>query len=319
MLSLVLYVCVGIIFSAVFTPYLYSCITWNYSLAVFSAVSIYTNCVVFLVLLFIYLLLPDKVIDYLIQKLSAAFRSSFHALIEKTEKNIRETFKIHVLHKIPERSINIWHPHGMSGLTPVIHNGYKITDSSYKSTKGVVHTFFFKIPVVKDIIRHLNAIPSDYSSMKRVVTTESISVALGGAKEMQIFKDKNIDVVVKTRKGIFKIALETGTPIVPVLTYGENEIFPKPKNSLIECMNDQFYNFFRVRLPVLSVTSLQNWQQISKHPLEPIHSYTGRPIHVKKIEFPTENDIKKLRSKYIRRVKELFKETNRGDFTLNII
>jgi len=317
MLSLIL--CLGIIFSAVFTPYLYSCITWNYSLAIFSAISIYTNCVVFLVLLFIYSLLPNEVIDYLIERMSSIFRTSFSGLIEKTEKNIRETFKIHVLHKIPERSINIWHPHGMSGVTPVIHNGYKITDSSYKSTKGVVHSFFFKLPLVKDIIRHLNAIPSDYSTMKRVVAKESISVALGGVKEMEIFKNKNIDVAVNSRKGLFKIALETGTPIVPVLTYGENEIFPKYENSFLEFINDIIYKIFTIRLPFPSITSLHNWQQMSKHPLEPIHSYTGRPIYVKKIEFPSEENIVNLRKKYVRRVKELFKKTNHNGFTLNII
>lgn len=33
------------------------------------------------------------------------------------------------------------------------------------------------------------------------------------------------------RTGVFKLALETGTPIVPVLTYGENELFPVIQNS----------------------------------------------------------------------------------------
>ena len=58
---------------------------------------------------------------------------------------------------------------------------------------------------------------------------------------------------------------------------------------------------------------------MSKHPLEPIHSYTGRPIYVKKIEFPSEENIVNLRKKYVRRVKELFKKTNHNGFTLNII
>jgi 1-acyl-sn-glycerol-3-phosphate acyltransferase len=319
MLSLVLFACLGILYFAIFSPYIYSCITWNYSLALFSALSFYTNGVVFVVLLAIYMLLPTETVDYLFKNLIGLFRNAFGALIDQTERNIRDTFKIHILYPIPKRSINIWHPHGMSGITPVIHNGYRITDPTYSPTKGVVHSFFFRLPIVKDIIRNLNAIPSDYSSIKRTLQTDSVSIALGGVKEMEIFEDNTIEVSVKSRKGIFKIALETGTPIVPAITYGENEIFPRPRNSFLDFVNDVIYKVFTVRMPFPSITSLQNWQKISKHPLEQVHSYTGRPIRVKKIEFPTEKHIATLRRIYIKRVKELFNKTNHGNFKLNII
>lgn len=309
----------GILFSAIFSPYLYSCITWNYSLAIFSATFMYTNFIVYVVLLSVYLCLPPETIDYLFEKSVSIFKSAFSGLIQKTEENIRETFKIEVLHPLPNKSIHIWHPHGLSGVTPVIHNGYRISHPDYKQTKGVVHSFFFWIPVIKDIIRNLNAIPSDYTSIKNTLNTDSVSIALGGAQEQKIFKNNTIDVIVKKRKGIFKIALETGSPIVPVLTYGENELFPRMDNSLLECFNDCLYSIFKVRFPFPSLHSVYNWQQISKHPLEPIYSYTGRPIYVKKIEFPSKKHIEKLRSIYISRVQELFDQTKREGFALNII
>jgi 2-acylglycerol O-acyltransferase 2 len=263
--------------------------------------------------------LPEKTIDYLFERFVYIFKSVFSSSIQKTEQNIRETFKIKVLHSLPAKSIHIWHPHGLSGVTPVIHNGYRISDPEYKQTKGVVHYFFFWIPFIKDIIRNLNAIPSDYTSIKNTLQTESISIALGGAHEQKIFKSNIIDVIVKNRRGIFKIALETGTPIVPVLTYGENELFPRMDNSFLECYNDYLYLLFKVRFPFPSLQSIYNWQQISDHPLEPIHSYTGRPIYVKKIEFPSKKHIDKLRSIYISRVQELFEKTKKPGFTLNII
>lgn len=309
----------SILFSAIFTPYLYSCITWNYSLAIFTATFMYTNFVVYIVFLSIYLCLSEKTIDYLFKNFVSVFRSAFSNLIEKTEENIRETFKIDVLYPLPPKSIHIWHPHGLSGVTPVIHNGYRISDSAYKQTKGVVHHFFFWIPLIKDIIRNLNAIPSDYRSIKNALKTESISIALGGAREQKIFENNKIDVIVENRRGIFKIALETGTPIVPVLTYGENELFPRIKNSFLDECNEFLYLLFKVRFPFPTIESIYNWQEISKHPLDPVYSYTGRPIYVKKIEFPTEKNIKKLRSIYISRIKELFDKTKKPGFTLNII
>lgn len=315
---MILVICVGILLFAICSPFLYSCITWNYSLACLSLLSLYTNLIVSVVLLIIYFILPTKAIDYILDLSNKLFRNAFLSSIEKTEDNIRKTFLINVLYPIPEKSINIWSPHGMSGVTAVIHNGYKLTDPSYKPTKGVVHSFFFCVPVVKDIIRHLNAIPSDYSSIKRTLEQESVSITLGGAKEMGIFKEKRLDVVVKSRKGIFKIALETGIPIVPIITYGENEIFPRSNIDFFDYINDIYYFLFKVRFPFPSLTSIQNWKNISKHPLEPIHTYTGKPILVKKIDNPSSEDIEKLKNKYIKRVKELFKETNNRGYSLNI-
>jgi 2-acylglycerol O-acyltransferase 2 len=265
----------------------------------------------------IYLLLPRDIVDSVLQRIIQTFRIVFSATIKQTEENIRETFKIHVLYPIPDRSINIWHPHGLSGVTPVIHNGYKLTDV-YKPTKGVVHTFFFYIPIVKDLIRYLNAIESDYTTIKQTLQKESVSVALGGAKEMKRVRNKVLDAVIKPRSGLFKIALETGTPIVPILTYGENEIFPQMQSSFLEYINDRIYSVFKIYLPFPSLKSLDNWRKISQHPLEQIHTYTGEPIYTKKIENPSKKQIEKLKSIYIARLQELFEKTHPPEYTIDI-
>ena len=316
---LALFVCISILFAYTFNPYIYSCITWNYSLFVFTLLFMYTNFIIYLVVFAVYLISPTEIIDNILKNIFFIFRTIFSNSIEKTEINIKETFKIHVQIPIPKRAILLWHPHGVSGVTPVIHNGYKLTDKSYTPTKGVVHSFFFSIPLVKDIIRFLNAIPSDYGSIKKTVEKESISLTVGGIEEMGIIKNKCMELKIKQRKGIFKIALETGTPIVPVLTYGENEIFPETDNTFLICYNNWLYDMFKIRMPFPSFKSVKNWLRLSVEPLEPIHTYTGRPIYVKKIDKPTEKHIKTLRNIYIKRLRELFTETNPGEFSLKIV
>ena len=302
------------------SPYMYSCITWNYSLLLFGSVFIYTNFVLYIILAIIYFILPASLVRSLFLQINSTIRNIFPEIISETEKNIRETFKMKVLHPIPPRSINIWHPHGISGVTPVIHNGYRVTDiSGYTPTKGVVYYYYFMMPIVKDIIKLLNAIPSDYRSIKETVEKESISITIGGLDEMGRTADKHMQLVIKKRSGIFKIALETGTPIVPVLTYGETEIFPETENHLLLQFNEFMYTNFTMKFPFPTMTSVSNWLKLGTVPLKEIKSYTGRPILVKKIEEPTPLQINKLRNKYIRRVKDLFKETNPGDYTLEII
>jgi hypothetical protein len=317
MLILILFV---LVFALLCSPYMYSCITWNYSLLLFSGVFMYTNIVLYIVLSVIYFLLPQETVLTILTKMNTMFRTVFSEKVQDTETNIRETFKLNVLYPIPEKSINIWHPHGISGVTPVIHNGYRVTDiENYKPTKGVVHSMYFIIPVIKDIIRLLNAIPSDYKSISNTLKNESISITIGGTDEMGRLDGKNIQLVIKKRTGIFKIALETGIPIVPFLTYGETEIFPMSENNFLVQCNDFLYDHFRMRFPFPTLKSLNNWLKLSATPLKEIKTYSGKPINVKKISNPTKNQIAKLRDIYISRVTELFEKTNTGEYTLEII
>jgi len=313
-----------LIFAFVFlvfcSPYMYSCITWNYSLLLFGSIFIYTNFILYITLAIIYFMLPSSLVESLFLHMNKLIKTFFPETIAETEANIRETFKMKVLYPMPEKSINIWHPHGISGVTPVIHNGYRVTEiEGYTPTKGVVYYYYFMMPIVKNIIKLLNAIPSDYRSIKETVEKESVSITIGGLDEMSRTADKHIQLVIKKRSGIFKIALETGTPLVPVLTYGETEIFPETENPLLLQFNGFIYTNFTMKFPFPTMTSVSNWLKLRSVPLKEIKSYTGRPIIVKKIQEPTPSQINRLRNTYIKRVKELFKETNPGDYTLEII
>jgi hypothetical protein len=308
-----------IVFFNVIFPYFYTFTAWNYSLAVISCMLFFANVTLFMILLVFYFFLPSDVIDSFFATGWAIIKNLNHSAITKVESNIRETFPIHILHPIPDRSIRIWHPHGTGATTIGIHNVYRITDPGNTQTKIVVHYLFTIFPVIRDMVRYMGCISSDYGSIVDALKNNSITVGLGGAEEMGKVTEKTLELVIKKRKGIFKIALETGTPIVPVLTYGENEIFPETDNEFLLEMNQLFYEYTRIRLSLPNLVSVRNWANLLVKPLDPIHTYTGRPIYVKKIDKPTNEHIRLLRKIYIKRVRELFDQTNPGDFTLKIV
>jgi 2-acylglycerol O-acyltransferase 2 len=235
------------------------------------------------------------------------------------EENIKSTFKINVLHPLPEKSIRIWHPHGITAVATGIHNVFKLTDFKQNNSKVVVHDWFYYFPLGGDILTYFNCMPSGFNVIKKESEHNSITLALGGVDEMGRIKNKQLELVIKNRKGIFRIALETGMPIVPVLTYGENELFPEADNEFLLWINSKLYEYFRLRTFFPSIKSLRNWLKLTTQPLDPIYTYTGRPIYVKKIENPSPRQIDILRKIYIQRVRELFKETNNGEYTLKIV
>ena len=313
-----MFIIVLALFILLFNPCLYSCVTWNYSLMAFMGLLGYTNIIAFTVVFLVYMILPSSIVKEILLYFKDRIREIFKTRITETESNIRKTFKIHAKN-IPPKSINIWHPHGISGVTPVIHNGYRITSPEYKPTKGVVHYGYFMLPFIKDIIPLLNAIPSDEYSIRDTLQTESISITLGGVDEMRRGSPKDLQLVVRKRRGIFKIALEMGVPIVPILTYGEQEIFPESDLGILKMYNELMYDWFRFRIPFPTLNSVINWTRLSQTALEPIVSYTGKPIRTKKIPNPTERQIKKLRDLYIQRLQDLFDETSPPGYTMTIL
>lgn len=310
---------VGLLFLLFLNPCLYSCVTWNYSLMAFLGLLGYTNIIAFTVVFLVYILLPSSIVKQILVYFKDKVREVFRERIIQTESNIRKTFQLHIGYPIPKKSINIWHPHGISGVTPVIHNGYRITNPDYIPTKGVVHYGYFMLPFIKDIIPLLNAVPSDEYSIRDTLEHESLSITLGGVDEMRRSFPKDLQLVVRKRKGIFKIALELGIPIVPVLTYGEQEVFPESDLGVLKMYNEFMYTYFRFRIPFPTLNSVLNWTRLSQTPLEPIKTYTGKPILTKQIKHPKESHIKKLRDLYIQRLQELFDETAPPGYTMTVM
>ena len=295
------------------TPYVYFWPSYAFFPMCSAIFLIYTNLTLYVVSIILYYLVPSDIMDNFIIKWVTCIKSYFSVGIAKVEKNISKTFKIKVLYPIPEKSLNIWHPHALLAITPGIHNVYRIT-KKYKPTKFAVANIFHMFPFVRDWMRIVNTISTDYDIMKKTLETESLSIVLGGAKEMNQSNGKHLKLVIKERTGIFKLALETGTPLVPILTYGETELFPSSFSSF----NEFLYDMWKISIPIPTLTSIQNWFELWNGPLQTIQSYTGKPISVEKQE-PTDKKIRILRKKYIKNVLELFKKTNPGGYTLEII
>jgi len=140
---------------------------------------------------------------------------------------------------------------------------------------------------------------------------------IGGVRDM--LDSRPHVITIPKRSGVYRIALETGTPLVPVLTYGENERFPPSKHWLFNEINNWLYKNFRLGIPFPSWTAIQNWSELSFKSIKPIHSYTGGPIEVSKVENPTEADVDALRKRYIASVEALFKETAPPEYSLVIL
>jgi len=54
---------------------------------------------------------------------------------------------------------------------------------------------------------------------------KSVALVLGGGSESLLSHPNSYDLVLKRRRGFIKVALETGTSIVPVMIFGETDTY----------------------------------------------------------------------------------------------
>uniref|UniRef100_A0A6C0CJ90 diacylglycerol O-acyltransferase n=1 Tax=viral metagenome TaxID=1070528 RepID=A0A6C0CJ90_9ZZZZ len=233
---------------------------------------------------------------------------------ESVEENLRATFPmVDCPPDLPPTCIFVWNPHGLISVSSALFNSLRVCrHPNYKANHAVALSMFHYIPVISDIARYAGIISSDYGTIKKtLLKNESVSVMLGGVREMNLADPRKMVLYVKKRTGIFKIAAETGTPLVPVITYGENELFPRSDNWFVEQMNVWLHSSFGLSVPVPSWTSLLHWFEVSYRSLKPIPTYVGSPI--------TDKDPDLLKEKYIAAVQTLFSNTSPPDYSLDII
>ena len=240
------------------------------------------------------------------------FSVLFKDNIARIKNNIRESFPIKGNKDYKGQAIFLFHPHGVFSLAHAFHVIGNITDWPYKNIRAAAHTLMTTMPLVKDFKNH-RIVSSNYNTMKETLLDgRSLSVALGGLAETKYIESKKLTVVVSTRKGVFKMALETGVAIIPVLTYGENGIHQKMDSRI----SDVIEYLFKIHVPIPTVESWKAWFKIYKEPLEQkIETHIGEAIEVGEARASvTEAEIVELRNKYIKALKQLYKDTRPADY-----
>ena len=239
--------------------------------------------------------------------------STWKEPIDNIRQNIRESFIVQGNLTNSSQAIYILHPHGIFSLTHIFHAATDITDWPYRNMKGVAHVLLTKIPFLADLLDEDKYVESTYQQMKGALKEgHSISLCLGNISEAKYLDDYKITAIVKKRTGIFKMSIETGIPIIPVLSYGEQSMF---KQMYTFGILERLSKLIGMQLPFPNIESMVEWLSIYRKPLDKkIYTHIGQPIAVGEPHTPTKDEINALRDKYIDALTELYKETRPANY-----
>ena len=217
--------------------------------------------------------------------LTFLFRNS----IEMFKKNIRLSFPVNGETDTKKQLIYMFHPHGTFSVSHVFNVVSNMTDWPRRDMKAVTHNWLMQTRMLPNLFTD-KFVSSDYDSIKEALADgTSISICLGGSREGGYGNnDDEIVVIVGQRRGMFKLAIEAGVPIVPVLTYGEI------KNINLDNL----------------LQTWKRWGKIYKGILDTkIETFIGKEVDVGPARVPTEKEILDLKKKYIEALKVLYKDT----------
>ncbi len=240
-----------------------------------------------------------KMKEYLKKSISSVFEYYSGRIHFDEESKIEEN----------ESYIYMWNPHRMVPLgsfLSICSQEFQMKIKDKKKIHHVTHPFIHYYPFVSPLFDIFQFQTCSRENIESILDKkESIGIWLGGVKEMNIEPNAEEEqIYVSSRKGIFEIALKTGTSIIPSYTFGEINIYPNQIDSI-------YLPFFNLSLPFPSLSFLQkeinNLFQIFRTKPD-YFTVIGKPIPVIKKDIITEDDINELKKIYIEELMHLYEK-----------
>ncbi|KAK2802941.1 hypothetical protein FQN50_007186 [Emmonsiellopsis sp. PD_5] len=183
---------------------------------------------------------------------------------------------------------------GFSKLFPGITNTLLTLDSN------------FRLPFYRDYALAMGLASVSRESCENLLSKggmdgegmgRAITIVVGGASESLDAQPHAIRLVLKRRKGFIKLAIRTGADLVPVLAFGENELYEQvssDQHPLIRKMQLLVKRTMGFTIPLFHARGVFNYDVGLMPYRRPLNVVVGRPIQVIQ-----EHDRAKVDDKYV--------------------
>ena len=133
---------------------------------------------------------------------------------------------------------------------------------------------------------------------------------LGGVPEMDNWKEDEVRIFLKKRRGFVKMALKHGACLVPTFSFGESGLYRQPGPGSIRNFLLEIRKLIGIA-PVIFFGKgfMQDTFGILPY-RSPVTVVVGKPIYVDKIVDPSDKEIDEIHSIYMNDLKNLYKKYN---------
>ncbi|GAA5866383.1 hypothetical protein JCM5296_006695 [Sporobolomyces johnsonii] len=211
-----------------------------------------------------------------------------------------------------------YHPHGVIGMGAIANFGTDATGFSrlFPGLKPHLLTLAsnFHLPLYREILLGLGICSVSMRSCQNILRQgpgSALTIVVGGAAESLSAHPGTADLTLKRRKGFIKLAIRQGADLVPVFSFGENDIFQQLANergTRLYKLQKRFQAMFGFTLPIFFGRGLFNYNMGLMPYRHPIVSVVGRPISVTQKDNPTQEELDEVQGRYIAELKRIWEE-----------
>lgn len=147
----------------------------------------------------------------------------------------------------------------------------------------------------------------------------AITIVVGGAAESLDAQPYSLRLVLKRRKGFVKMAIRTGADLVPVLAFGENDLYDQfhaeshPRIHKVQLFIKKLLGF---TVPLFHARGVFNYDVGLMPYRRPLNIVVGRPIKVHQSATPQQEVMDRVHEEYVTELERLW-NTWKDEFAPN--
>ncbi|MCJ1306559.1 diacylglycerol O-acyltransferase 1 [Agyrium rufum] len=195
---------------------------------------------------------------------------------------------------------------GFSQLFPGITNTLLTLDSN------------FRIPIYREYALALGLASVSRQSCENLLSRggpngegmgRAITIVIGGASEALDAQPGVLRLILKRRKGFVKLGIRMGADLVPVLAFGENELYEQlsgKRHPLIHKSQMLMKKAMGWTVPIFKGRGILNYDVGLMPYRRPVNVVVGRPIKVRRMEKPTEEYLNEIHAQYMQELSRLW-------------
>ncbi|PHH63692.1 hypothetical protein CDD81_5564 [Ophiocordyceps australis] len=234
--------------------------------------------------------------------------------------------RLHKTHELPpnRRYILGYHPHGIIShgawcafATNALGFGQKfpgITNSLLTLDSN------FRLPFYRDWILAMGIRSVSKESIRNILSHggpgndglgRAVTIVIGGARESLEAQPGSLRLILRGRKGFIKMALRTGADLVPVIGFGENDLYDQlgpGSHPVVRKVQMFVLKAFKFTIPALHGRGLLNYDVGLMPYRRQVNIVVGKPIRVEGSlgPQPSQEEIDRYHDLYIEEVERLY-------------
>jgi 2-acylglycerol O-acyltransferase 2 len=218
------------------------------------------------------------------------------------------------------------HPHGIMSFGTIANFGTEANDFSKKFPGITPHLMTLRANFCWPLTREYNLLygccVASKKSFQWILNNrgdckkrgQACVLVVGGAQESLDVQPGKYVLTILKRKGFIKMALTTGANLVPVFSFGENDVYSTysyEKGTKLRFIQEKFKQLTSFTLPLIMGRGIFNYSFGLLPRRRQITTVVGRPIEVTRVEKPSIKDIDKLHKKYVVELVKLFNDNKK--------